>query len=157
MCEARLAVQSNGENAAGYRNVHLSFLEFGRVFLIVCADDLLRRLLPGELVRVRVKSQTRYLFQFFLALQKLIARFEFQAALRFSLSRAQYTERVRKASRKRRDRRQKLREAARPRLTAGWRAYRLQAALLYRRGCCFECCEELIVLVLLVPSLGTIT
>src|SRR5579864_792016 len=102
MCEARLAVQSNGENAAGYRNVHLSFLEFGRVFLIVCADDLLRRLLPGELVRVRVKSQTRYLFQFFLALQKLIARFEFQAALRFSLSRAQYSERVREASRKRR-------------------------------------------------------
>lgn len=103
MREAGLAVQSNSENAAGNRNVHLCFLEFGRAFLIVCADDFLRRLFPSEFMRIRVKAQTCYFFQFFLALQKLIARFEFQAVLRFSLSRAQYSERVRKASRKRRN------------------------------------------------------
>jgi hypothetical protein len=102
MCETGLAVQSNGENAASNRNVHVRFLEFGRAFLIVSADDLLRRLLPSELMRIGIKAQANYLFQFFLALQKLIARFEFQAALRFSLSRAQYSERVCKASRKRR-------------------------------------------------------
>jgi len=39
------------------------------------------------------------LFQFFLALQQLVARFEFQAALHFSVSRAQYSEAVRGASR----------------------------------------------------------
>src|SRR5579872_7158288 len=104
MREAGLAVESNGENATSNRNVHLCFLEFGRAFLAVRGDDLLRRLLPSEFVRIRVKTQTSYFFQFLLSLQKLIARFEFQAALRFSLSGAQYSERVRKASRKRRGR-----------------------------------------------------
>ena len=79
MRESRFAHQAIADDPARDANFALIGLELRRRCGGILLDDRRGRLGPAKLARKRIDSQRSNLFEFFLALLKLVARLKFQS------------------------------------------------------------------------------
>lgn len=73
-----LPVKTNGHDPPGESCLNMGSFQLVRGVLPIFFNNFRRCLLPFELMRVRVKTKGGNLFEFFLPLEKLVARLELQ-------------------------------------------------------------------------------